>query len=73
MTKSLHVLKHEGILLIVGLLYRIHLPLVGLGHLSQLLIGAPLRLFYLPLPLGLLYRKLGLQYLIYTLEYKANI
>ena len=46
---------------------------MGLGHLSQLFIGAPLRLFYLPLLLGPFCRKQSLQYLIYILEYKANI
>jgi hypothetical protein len=35
--------------------------------------GLPLRLFYPPLPLGLLCCKLGLQYLIQKLEYKAII
>jgi hypothetical protein len=32
----------------------------------------PLRLFCLPLPLGPLCYKLGLQYFIQTLEYKAT-
>jgi hypothetical protein len=45
----------------------------GPRHLPQLLIGLPLRLFYLPLPLSLLCCKLGLQYLIQKLEYKAII
>jgi hypothetical protein len=63
-TKVLHVLKHGGKLLMVGLLYRFDLLLVGLMHLSNLLLRVPLRLFYLPLLLGLLCCKLGLQYLI---------
>jgi hypothetical protein len=42
-------------------------------HLSQMLLGLPVRLFYLPLPLGLLCCKLGLQYLIQKLEYEAII
>jgi hypothetical protein len=61
-TKVLHVLKHGGKLLMVGLLYRFDLLLVGL--MQNLLLGVPLRLFYLPLLLGLLCCKLGLQYLI---------
>jgi hypothetical protein len=61
-TKVLHVLKHGGKLLMVGFLYRFDLLLVGL--MQNLLLGVPLRLFYLPLLLGLLCCKLGLQYLI---------
>jgi hypothetical protein len=72
-TKVLHVLKQGDILLFVGLLHCFQLPLVGPLHVLNLLLSVPLRFFYMPLPLGPLCYKLCLQYLIQTLEYKANI
>jgi hypothetical protein len=67
--KVLHVLENGGHLLIVGLLQRIYLLLVSL----VLILHLPLRLFCLPLLLGPLCCKLGLQYLIQTiLEYKET-
>jgi hypothetical protein len=47
------------------LIYLLLVSLVPIMHL-------PLRIFCLPLPLGPLCCKLGLQYLIHTLEYKET-
>jgi hypothetical protein len=66
--KVLRVLEHNNHLLIVDLLQRIYLLLVSLMPILYL----PLQLSFLPLPLGPLCCKLGLKYLIQTLEYKET-
>jgi hypothetical protein len=46
-----------------------HLLLIGLDIMLQLVLAGHL----LPLPFGLLFYKIDLQFLIPTLEYKATI